>query len=126
MEESHILHGKKDTTLDFFFSSDRSVSSGVFTPLGSQLPPSLRSCVKTTLGGVKTPSETLLPEEKKKILGGILFPWRKETFRSVLMNWMRRIFRLSSKKRKPQDRHSFNATIYWWCTSTIIDWFMIG
>ena len=66
MEESHILHGKKCPTLDFFISSDRSVSSGIFTPLGSQLQPSLRSCVKTTLGGVKTPSETLLPEEKKK------------------------------------------------------------
>ena len=29
VEESHILHGQNDTTLDFFFSSDRSVSSVV-------------------------------------------------------------------------------------------------
>ena len=36
-----------------------------FTPLGLNYKPSLRSCVKTTLGGKGCPRKTLLPEEKK-------------------------------------------------------------
>ena len=65
VEESHILHGKIDVTLDFLFSSDRSVSLGCLSPLGSQLLPSLRSCVKTTLGVKDALGNTSAWGEKK-------------------------------------------------------------
>ena len=65
VEESHILHGKNDVTLDFFVSSDRSVSLGSLYPLGSQLLPSLRSCVKTTLGGKGCPRKHFCLRRKK-------------------------------------------------------------
>ena len=65
VKESHILHGKKDVTLDFFVSSDRSVSLGSLYPLGSQLQPSLRSCVKTTLGGKGCPRKHFSLRRKK-------------------------------------------------------------
>ena len=65
VEESHILHGKNDVTLDFFVSSDRSVSLGSLYPLGSQLQPSLRSCVKTTLGGKGCPRKHFCLRRKK-------------------------------------------------------------
>ena len=66
VEESHILHGQKDVTLEFF------------SPLGPQLQPSLRSCVKTTLG------ETLLPEEKKKFSVTSFFHRGKRHFCLIL------------------------------------------
>ena len=51
MEESHILHGKNVPPWIFFSPQTEVYPRAGFTPLGSQLQPSLRSCVKTTLGG---------------------------------------------------------------------------
>ena len=56
---------QNDPTLDIFISSDRSVSLGSLYPLGSQLQPSLRSCVKTTLGGKGCPRKHFSLRRKK-------------------------------------------------------------
>ena len=80
MEESHILHGKKDTTLDFFFLLRQKCILGRLYPPWVSITALASLVRKDDPRGVKPALGDTSPWGEKKILGGTLFPWRKETF----------------------------------------------
>ena len=91
MEESHILHGKNDTTSDFFFLLRQKCILGRLYPPWVSITALASLVRKDDPRGGKDALGNTSAWGEKKILGGILFPWRKETFFHFSGNSERRV-----------------------------------